>query len=334
MMEYRVRSKRSDEWAQERKGAMVTMDMVNLKLEGPARVMKPNGKPLLVYLPGAVSDLSAEMYDDFSKIRRITKNRGYAAGATKENRVKTPSRAQAPEVMSAILGSIEMSARKLAGESKDKPVCRLTAFTAQEVEHWHKLMPMFQRIAELLEANVPDRYAAQAAEAARTHSDWVIKGTPFTTITVNNTYPTGIHTDKGDLDEGFSTLVAMRRGGYTGGWLTFPQYGLAADMQDGDLLLMDAHEWHGNTPILCARCEASLRKPGHKCEDILEDADLAGRFVSPERVSIVSYFRTLMTGCGSMEEEEARRQEGIERSVEKSLGLDPDPAMTGGPGTL
>jgi hypothetical protein len=178
---------------------------------------------------------------------------------------------------------------------------------------------MFQEISRLFEEHVPDRFAVQAEEARKTHDDWIIKGTPFTTITVNNTYPTGIHTDKGDLDEGFSTLVALRRGAYTGGWLTFPQYGVAADMQDGDLILMDAHEWHGNTPLLCAQCKEPLRKPEHFCSPGLKE--YPGGFVSPERVSIVSYFRTKMVSCGTADEENARRAQAAEEAAVKALGI-------------
>lgn len=302
MMEYRVRSKRSDEWAEKYKGAQVTPEMVNVLLTSEARVLRPDGKPLCVYLPGAIKDIADESYPDFSTIRMTTDNRGYASAST---RFKDGDQLRAVPVTSAILGSFESTPRS--------PSCRLTAFTARQVERWDRLVPFFQRVAKLLEENVPDRYAAQAAEASRTPSDWVIQGTPFTTITVNNTYPTGIHTDKGDLDAGFSNLAVLRRGSYTGGWITFPQYGVAADMQDGDVLLMDAHEWHGNTPLLCSHCGENLKMPGHDC------GPPTGR--SPERISVVSYFRTKMTECGTAEEENARRLETWEERNAKKLGV-------------
>lgn len=294
-----------------------------MKIEGECRVLKPDGKLLCIYLPGAVKELGTEMYSDFSKIRMMTNNRGYASGSKRESKGSGTRSGSAP-IMSAILGSIEMSARKMAmDEDNVRPVCRLTAFTAQQVEQWDNLLPMFQEISRLFEENVPDRFAVQAEEARKTHDEWIIKGTPFTTITVNNTYPTGIHTDKGDLDEGFSTLVALRRGRYTGGWLTFPQFGIAADMQDGDLILMDAHEWHGNTPLLCADCGEALRKPEHRCDEGAEFAAFYGHAdqTPPERVSIVSYFRTKMTECGTADEENARRAAAAEAAAAKSLGL-------------
>jgi hypothetical protein len=311
VIELRMRSKRSDEWADKYKGAAVNPEMINVKLEGPARVLKPNGQPLCVYLPGAARDIGDSTYEEFSRIRATNYNRGHASGSERQRgglgRGHDRDTTVVP-VTSAVLGSFD----PVPGPA---PYCRLTAFTAQQVEGWRRLLPYFDRIAVLFEKNVPERYAAQMKEVARTNPDWVIAGTPFTTITVNNTYPTGIHTDKGDLDAGFSALGCIRRGSFTGGWLTFPQYGVAADMQNGDVLLMDAHEWHGNTPIECGHCGEHLRKPGHRCEVL--PADEPG----PERISVVSYFRTNMVDCGSMAEENERRAQAQERRASKALGL-------------
>lgn len=313
MIEMRVRSKRSDEFMEKYKGSQVLDGMVNILLTGPSRVFKPDGKILAVYLPGAVRDLSAQTFDDFSSIRVQTDNRGYASGGQRVRRPGDTSRTRAPLVTSSILGTIDMDRTGLK-----EPVCRLTAFNAKEVEKWPRLVPMFQAIAAKFAEHVPDRYKAQVEYAQRTDAAWLIPDTPFTTITVNNTYPTGIHTDKGDLDEGFSTLACLRRGEYTGGWITFPQFGVAADLQDGDLLLMDAHEWHGNTTLRCGHCEDPLKKFGHVC---------AGRpgmdhYTSPERVSIVSYFRTGVAACGNAEEEEAKRASIRDAHNLKAMGLE------------
>lgn len=311
MMEVRIRSKRSDEWVEKYKGAQVNPEMINVKLEGPTRVLKPNGRPLAVYLPGEAKDVGDACYPEFTKIRMTTDNRGYASGGERGTRGNSPRLRTAP-VMSSILGSFEAAG--------SMPYCRLTAFTAQKVAEWDTLLPYFDRIARLFEAHVPERYVAQMVAVDNAEPDWVIAGTPFTTITVNNTYPTGLHTDKGDLDEGFSTLGVMRRGHYTGGWLSFPQYGVSVDMQDGDVLLMDAHEWHGNTPMLCGKCGTQLRKPGHVCEghDI---AHVEGGYVTPERISVVSYFRTNIVECGSLAEENERRAALQEKRAGKALGL-------------
>jgi hypothetical protein len=71
--------------------------------------------------------------------------------------------------------------------------------------------------------------------------------------------------------------VCLRRGTYTGGVLVFPRLRVAVDLQDRDLILMDAHEWHGNTAIAG-----------------LPDA---------ERISVVSYYRSAMATCGTPDQE-------------------------------
>lgn len=308
-MEYRIRTKRSDEWVEKYKGAQVTPEMLNVKVEGPTRVLKPNGKPLLVYLPGAAKDVGDQTYAEFTKIRMVTDNRGYASGGERAITRGSGTRSRTVPVMSSILGSFEA-----VGPMQ---YCRLTAFTAQKVQEWEHLLPYFDRIARLFEEHVPERYAAQMVAVQNTEPDWVIRGTPFTTITVNNTYPTGLHTDKGDLDEGLSTLGVIRRGHYEGGWLSFPQYGVCADMKDGDVILMDAHEWHGNTPMTCGACVEPLRKPGHYCDGL----DHGTHVDTPERISVVSYFRTDLVECGTLAEENARRAALQEKRAGKALGL-------------
>lgn len=311
MMEYRARTKLSEATMDAVKGSFVQPDMVKLLVTGEARVLKPDGKLLLVYLPGVLKGLATDLYPHFTKVRATTANRGYASGSKRTYATPDSKRGNTVAITSSILGSIDMDREK----SKEQ-ICRLTRFTAHEVNTWTEMQPMFAEIAKHFEAQVPDRYAAQVREAERTQRDWVIEGTPFTTITINNTYPTGIHTDKGDLDAGFSTLGVIRRGNYTGGWLTFPQYGAAVDMQDGDLLLMDAHEWHGNTALLCSGCGVSLRMPNHRCEDP------PGAPESPERISIVSYFRTKMTQCGTPEEELRKQQDLRDAHNLRAFGLE------------
>jgi hypothetical protein len=185
--------------------------------------------------------------------------------------------------------------------------CRLTAYTAKNVEKWGELLPLWQAIADHFQEHVPDRFKVQLDHAKRTPPEWVIPGTPFTTITINNSYSTGVHTDSGDLESGFSTLAVARRGEYTGGVLTFPQFQVGVDMQDGDMILMDAHEWHGNTLMTCA-CDKPLTDgPCKEC--------------GAERISVVCYYRTKMTACGSYDEESekkaaygARRLDAVEEN--------------------
>lgn len=259
------------------------------------KLLKPSGKPLAIYLPGYMARHTSDeaTYAILDAMGRTGKtgNRG-AAGATPQLPRGKQLRSYAVPIHSNIMGAFEPS-----GLYK---TCRLTVYTAAHMEDWKALEPALQDVAAALQEHVPDRYAKQAEQAARTLPEWVIPGTPFTTVTVNHSYPTGVHTDKGDLDAGFSAIFAARRGHYTGGELCFPQYGVAVDLQDGDLILMDAHDYHGNTAMTCA-CGNDIRKPCKVCG--------AGR------VSVVTYFRTKMPECGSAEAEVAKAAARAERRM-------------------
>lgn len=274
--EIRLRSRIPKEELDEKVGKIITERDVTVMLVDSARVLKPDGSPLCVYLKGAISqEIRDETYPVLHDIQMTTNNRGLASGSQRVHAYGT-STTYARPVMSSLLGAME-------GTTKRAPICRLTAWTGEHVDEFRGLFPLFHEISDYFGAYVPERFQEQALHARATKPEWVIKGTPFTTITVNNTYATGVHQDAGDLKEGFSTLACLRRGNYSGGWLSFVEWRVAVDMQDGDLLLMDAHEWHGNTDIV-----------KHS-----EDA---------ERISVVSYFRTNMTKCGtSLEELEKAR---------------------------
>lgn len=336
--EVRLRSKIHPDALAAMVGKIVTDDEYDLLLSGPTRVLKPDGKPLAVYLPGALEP--ALLDDSYSTLHSLksqeTDNRGLASG-TERIRTTPGSRTRSKLVPSAIIGAFD-----------PKPpftYCRLTAWTGKEAEKFGALVPLFKRIAEHFQEHVPDRFAVQMGYAGKTHDDWRIADTPFTTITVNNTYPTGVHTDAGDLHEGFSTLAVLRKGDYSGGYLTFPEYRVAVNLQHGDLLLMDAHEWHGNTAMRlndppCLMCDQPatvrvLARPAgytrfdwralcasHDLQFIknVPSTEVGERVevVPAERISVVSYYRTKMTACGSAEEE---AQKAAERAERRSMSM-------------
>ena len=136
---------------------------------------------------------------------------------------------------------------------------------------------------EVFRTGCPDRYAAQMAVVNQTDPYWIIRGTAFTTVTVNRNLRTTAHRDKGDLAEGFGVMSVLQRGIYDGGYLCFPKYGVAVDMRPGDVLLADVHEMHGNTEIVGAEGEY-------------------------DRVSTVMYYRKRMRECLAPHEEYARRK--------------------------
>lgn len=288
MIELRVRNRLRAEDLEPKVGKVLGPADYDAVLTGPARVLMPNGKPLCVYLPGVLKAEAQdhEAYRVLHGLRTLTTdNRGVASGTMRITQ-GGGGRTRTRETPSTIVGAVDPM-----GQQR---YCRLTAWTGKNLPQWESLRPLLQAVARHMASNVPERYAAQMDYVKRTHPEWVVPGTPFTTVTVNNTYPTGMHTDKGDLDAGFSTIACLRRGTYSGGRLMFPEYRVAVDLHDGDLILMDAHQWHANEAITCA-CGKRLFGCCGTC--------------GAERISVVSYYRTQVANCGTAEEEAQRAEE-------------------------
>tara|TARA_R110000824_G_scaffold146625_3_gene315637 strand:- start:345 stop:1253 length:909 start_codon:yes stop_codon:yes gene_type:complete len=292
LVEIRLRSKISDEELEDKVGKILTEKDYNVLLTGASKVVKPDGKLLCIYLPQSIPQkLNDLAYPVLHEIQGTTDNRGLASGSKRVQRDGSRY-SRANSIKSSLIGYFERQGGRF-------PFCRTTAWTGSNAEKFREIFPLFKHLESEFKQYVPDRYARQKRRAEATEPEWVIGDMPWTTVTVNNTYPTGVHKDQGDLDEGFSNLAVLRRGDYVGGHLAFPRYRTAVNMQDGDLILMDAHEWHGNTQM---RLDS-------------EDA---------ERISLVLYYRTNMITCGTAEEE----IEHAKRTASKALGIEPTAADT------
>ncbi len=177
---------------------------------------------------------------------------------------------RAVTVPSGIIGAFDRAARF--------PYCRLTEFTARHPDRIKAAMPFIIDVDNCFRRNSPQRYANQKAACDRTHRDYIFPGTVFSTITVNKNWRTAVHQDAGDLRSGFGVLSVLSEGRYKGGLFVIPKYGVAVDIQHTDVLLVDVHEWHGNTELI----------PVSKYWT---------------RLSTVHYFRSKMVGCKSLQEE-------------------------------
>ena len=125
--------------------------------------------------------------------------------------------------------------------------------------------------------------------------NFAIKETAFSTITINYSWRTALHRDKGDLVEGFGNIIVLEdplnKNTYKGGYTGFPQYGIAANIRHGDFMAMNVHEWHCNTEM----------KPIHK--------EVYGKWKQNEidngwyfnRLSLVCYLREKMIRCKNMD---------------------------------
>lgn len=278
--EIRVRSRIPQEQLDNVIGKVVTERDSDIRLQGPCRVYGPKGQPLAVYAPGALADTPQDVLEVLHGIRDRTDQRPLASGSRGmiANAISYSNR-----VLSSTVGYMEGKGdRSFGNTSPASSQCRLTRWTGEHVEMFASLFPLLESIDARFRELLPARWASQKRYWEATRPEVRIPGTSFTTITVNNSYATGVHKDAGDLDSGFGCLACFRKGEYTGGHLTLPEYRVSVDMRHGDLLLMDNHQYHGNSKL--------HMQPG------------------AERVSLVCYYRTKMARCTEdMVHENARK---------------------------
>lgn len=283
----------TDEQAEALAGKQLDESYFTTILSEDCIVYKPNGEILLVMKKNIIpKKIAHDAYLSLRKAATPTENRGVSAGMlTQEelgndnvekvsafrvaNKIKradgTVSKTNRARVVnSGIIGYFDRYQRI--------PYCRQTAFNQNQFEKFKKAVPFIRLIDRAYEELVPDRYKIQKEWADKTSQDFVIKGTSFTTVTVNKNFQTAVHTDKGDLKEGFGNLAVLEGGKYEGGYTGFPKFKVAVDCRSCDVVLMDVHEWHGNTGII-------------------------KRSRGAERISVVCYYRRNMIKCGNALEE-------------------------------
>lgn len=241
-------------------------------------VYKPDGSPLLVLLKKALDKERIGLaWSVLKGINMKTENRSVASGTPATHRKKLDgsysSTSRAPkgwEVVSGIVGNFERVIRF--------PYAHKCAWNLKNPDKFQRLWPMLQETTELFKKHVPDRFAVQKGFVDRTHKDWVIPHTVYTTLTINKNFRTAAHLDAGDLVSGFSNMIVIKEGLIKGGHLVLPNWRLAVELDTYDFIMFDAHEFHGNTQVL------PLSKGAVRC-------------------SIVCYYREKMVLCKSTEEE-------------------------------
>lgn len=126
--------------------------------------------------------------------------------------------------------------------------CRKTAFARKYFDKFKDGIPFVQHVDKLYEELCPVYYARQKAIALGTNRNYVISDTAFTTVTVNENFATAVHQDAGDYSDGFGNLIIYREGHFEGSYFCLPEYRVAIDLHNTDILFVDVHKWHGNTP--------------------------------------------------------------------------------------
>lgn len=254
----------------------------DLLLDENAKVLKPDGSLLCIVLKNAhnISTL-ARAWAAIRESKMMTNNRGTATGGGTTYRVRSDGTKSKTTISaegavdSGIVGFFERTPRY--------PYCRACAWNLNNPEKWADLVPLVAETDKFFKQHAPERYAAQAKIASKTHQDFLIPGTHFSTLTINKNFRTAYHRDAGNLPEGISCMTVIRAGKWTGANLVFPQYRVAAKLDTADMIIFDPHELHGNTPLFKLSPDAV-------------------------RCSIVYYFRDKIQHCLSAEEELGRVQ--------------------------
>jgi hypothetical protein len=215
-------------------------------------------------------DLLKSGYDAFKGAIKKSHGRGLASGEY-HNVIKKDGTLSkfdiSPTVDSGNVGF--MDARPGIGITA---VCRKTAFAQDYFDKYKQGIPFVNCIDNYYQALCPEHYKKQIAIANGTNSNYRIGKTSFTTVTVNKNFQTAVHKDGGDFPQGFGNLCVYREGTYDGCYFVLPEYRVAIDLQNGDILFTDVHKFHGNTPFK------------NTSEDYL-------------RVSFVMYYREMMYKC-------------------------------------
>lgn len=240
---------------------------------------REDGSTLMVLLKGAIDiDINARAWGSLKKYNPgDNRNRSTATG-TKRELVKrmdgTLSKmSMAPKgwgASSGIMGYFERTVMR--------PYCHACTYNEKSPEKFSQIMPLVEKVNSLYKEYVPEKYAFQKSFVDKTPKDYMIGDSVFTTLTINKNFRTSCHKDAGDLPGAISCMSVIREGAYRGGILVLPDYRIAADLQMGDLILFDPHEFHGNTQIVPLTPKAV-------------------------RCSIVYYYREMMHQCLPPEQE-------------------------------
>jgi len=263
---------------------------------------------LLYYLvPNAFKETDFKIYDILDEVANsnLNTNRGASAGAVDRNLVGWGKKDNAQAVktlykqitkyslertnpnskakyrisnpvysnMVGYFDKVDINCRKYI---KNPPKCRLTSFTQKNFEKYERLIPYVEKMSKIMEQKCPSQYINQANFLKNKEK---IGNSVFTTLTINKNFRTAIHTDSGDYKNGIGVISCM--GDFTGGDFCLPNYKIQIQLKPTDLLFVNVHRHHCNTPIVGNRISviSYIRENFHKCDDdvdykiIIDDID-------------------------------------------------------------
>lgn len=250
------------------KGKFLNDDSYDTLIQEDCDAYDMYGNLLFRFRKGAIPyDLLKQGYESFKGSIELTEGRGIASGSSHKRIRKDGSVSNITvgnKVLSGNVGFMDAGAMV--------HYCRKTAFAKKHFDNYTGGVPFVQFVDKKYAELCPTHYSKQISIAEGTNQNYRIKGTSFTTVTVNQNFQTAVHKDSGDYPKGFGNLMVYREGDYEGSYFCLPEYRIAIDLHSTDLLFVDVHRWHGNTPF--TNCS----------EDYL-------------RIAFVMYYREYMYKC-------------------------------------
>ena len=246
MKTYKLKKQLTDEQAEKLKGKYLNDNNYDLLITEDADGYDLNGNLLFSFRKNAIPMETLMLgVNSFKDSIEVTESRGYASGSSHKRIRKDGS------VSNITVGNkVESGSVGFMDSGAMVKYCRKTAFAKNYFDKYKLGIPFVKFIDEKYKELCPDHYAKQKAIAQGTNQNYVIGDTSFTTVTVNKNFRTAVHQDAGDYPDGFGNLIAYREGNWTGGYFCLPQYKVAIDLQNTDILFVDVHKWHGNTDFI------------------------------------------------------------------------------------
>ena len=244
---YTVGKEYDDDKLEKKMNSFLKPSDIHTILKDDSDVYTEEGKLLLRFRKNVLDDKHVDAFYD--NVIHFAKNKSGLRGSASGSKKKIYSD---KKVMSNIFGYFDTfsPAQKAIFKKRGKTpsvMVRQCRFNMDFPEKYQQTIPLIKDIDHLYAKLTPEQYKIQRKLANQTH--FKIPGTSFTTITTNVNFQTSLHTDKGDLEEGFGNLAVIERGDYTGAETCFPQYGIGVDVRSGDVLFMDVHQPHANLPM-------------------------------------------------------------------------------------
>lgn len=271
MRRINLTTRTNEDWS----GKFVDESSYDELLNESAEVYKPDGTLLLALLKrGHSREAMIKAWSVIKEFNPTTNNRGLASGSERRNRILkdgTVSNTNTMDIVnSGIIGYFERSPRF--------PYCRSCAWNLKHPEKFAKLGDLCREASAYYATYGGVKYEKQKEHCDRTHQDFKIEGTVFSTVTLNKNFRTACHKDAGNLKDTLNVMTVLREGKFSGAHIVLPDFRAACKLDTGDCIVFDAHEFHGNTPLI----------------------QISEKFT---RCSLVYYYRKNMDLCGSAEEE-------------------------------